>query len=210
MRGKSRERVYLEKPDSWHCIFEGKEILESSVPIDFVWTLPLDGCIDHWGQSYFFPGNVSLKAEVNGSRSGFSVDLSISAAATVTCARCLSDAPLEISRDFRYFYRPLLLDSHGADESGKEDFVFVQNIEGKIDIADQVWESLIVSLPEKVLCSSDCRGLCPICGKDRNKEDCGCSGESVDPRFDILVGQGPLQIDRIPGKGGNQRGNSKE
>lgn len=210
MRGEDRERIFLEKPDEWSCRFKGIEVVESSVPVDLLWTLPLKGFIDHWSQLYLFPGEISAKARVSGNRSGLSVDLAVSAHATVACARCLSDAPLEISRDFRYFYKPLSSAGSSEDESNGDDMVFIENIEGEIDISDQVWESLILSLPEKVLCSPDCRGICPICGNDRNKSDCSCSLESVDPRLEILSLQDPSESDDIPGKGGNQNGSSQK
>ncbi len=210
MRGKGREKLFLEKPDEWCCLFEGTEVVESTAPLDFFWMLPLDGIIDHWGQPYRFSGDISAKARVYGSRSGFSVDLSIAGDATVTCARCLSDAPLEIFRDFRYFYKPLSSTDSDDDDSTGDEIIFLKSIEGEVDISDQVWESLILSLPEKVLCSPDCRGICPICGKDRNKEECGCSGGTVDPRFEILAGHEPSESENIPGKGGNQHGSSQK
>lgn len=209
MRGKGGEMTYLEKPGDWRCIFNGAEVIASSAPLDLCWTLPLDGCIDHWGQSYLFSEGVSVKAKVHGDRSGFSVELVLETAATVKCARCLSDALLEISRDFMYFYKPL----SSADPDGEKNddgIVFLESIEGGIDVSDQVWESLILSLPEKVLCSPDCRGICPICGRDLNKGECSCSRETVDPRFEILSGQDPSKSENIPGKGGNQRGSSQK
>jgi len=210
MRGKGGEMEYFEKPNEWRCLFEGVEVISSPVPLDFCWILPLDGCIDHWGQPYLFSGEISVKARVHGDRTCFSVNFALEAEATVKCARCLADTPLEILRDFMYFYNPL---SHADPVDGgncDDDIVFLENIEGRVDVSDQVWESLILSLPEKVLCSPDCRGICPICGRNMNKGECTCSRESVDPRFEILAGQEPSEGDNIPGKGGNQRGNSKK
>ena len=201
--------TYFEKPSEWLCLFDGVEVIASSAPLDLCWILPLDGCIDHWGQSYLFSGGVSVKARIHGDLSGFSVGLTLDAAAMVKCARCLSDAPLEISRDFMYFYKPLSL-ADPDDENSDDGIVFLDSIDGNIDVSDQVWESLILSLPEKVLCAPDCRGICPICGRDMNKGECTCRRESIDPRFEILAGQEPSKSENIPGKGGNQRGSSQK
>ena len=38
----------------------------------------------------------------------------------------------------------------------------------------------------KHLCSEDCKGLCPTCGKDLNEGPCGC-GKEVDPRLAVLA-----------------------
>ena len=45
---------------------------------------------------------------------------------------------------------------------------------------------LILSLPSKVLCREDCRGLCPHCGKDQNEGLCGCKPQAADPRLEAL------------------------
>lgn len=47
-------------------------------------------------------------------------------------------------------------------------------------------EQALISLPMKPLCSEDCRGLCPECGKNLNAGDCACAKERVDPRLEVL------------------------
>ena len=42
---------------------------------------------------------------------------------------------------------------------------------------------ILPSLPEKVLCREDCKGLCPMCGKNLNEGACGCRQEPSDPRM---------------------------
>jgi uncharacterized protein len=41
-------------------------------------------------------------------------------------------------------------------------------------------------LPMKPLCRDDCRGLCPVCGIDRNRHSCRCTREWEDPRLAAL------------------------
>ena len=50
----------------------------------------------------------------------------------------------------------------------------------------EVEADLILSLPFKNLCREDCRGLCPICGKNLNEGLCGCRPQTADPRLEIL------------------------
>jgi uncharacterized protein len=45
---------------------------------------------------------------------------------------------------------------------------------------------VLLELPYKSLCREDCRGLCPLCGKNLNEGLCGCNRKSVDPRLAIL------------------------
>jgi uncharacterized protein len=53
----------------------------------------------------------------------------------------------------------------------------------EIDLSFGVRESLLLALPMKVLCSEDCKGLCPHCGANLNEESCDCVAETIDPRW---------------------------
>ena len=55
-----------------------------------------------------------------------------------------------------------------------------------VDITEAVREGLLVAKPLQVLCKEECRGLCPVCGVDRNVESCDCDTDTVDPRLVAL------------------------
>jgi uncharacterized protein len=55
-----------------------------------------------------------------------------------------------------------------------------------LDVADQVRQTVLLSVPMRALCKEDCRGLCGICGCDLNLSSCGCSEPPPDPRWDAL------------------------
>lgn len=44
---------------------------------------------------------------------------------------------------------------------------------GPMDLTDEVRQSIALAQPMKMLCRPDCRGLCPVCRKNRNQMDCG-------------------------------------
>jgi uncharacterized protein len=56
-----------------------------------------------------------------------------------------------------------------------------------IDLGEVVREQLYLALPMKPLCREDCKGLCPVCGANRNRETCACQNEWVDPRMAALA-----------------------
>jgi uncharacterized protein len=58
----------------------------------------------------------------------------------------------------------------------------------EINPAALAWEEFVLALPAKPLCRNDCRGLCPVCGKNNNRESCSCAKEGADPRLDVLRG----------------------
>ena len=65
-----------------------------------------------------------------------------------------------------------------------DDFILLDNYQLNLD--DLVLADVLLELPYKSLCREDCRGLCPLCGKNLNEGLCGCNRKSVDPRLAIL------------------------
>ena len=57
-----------------------------------------------------------------------------------------------------------------------------------IDISDDIRQMILLSIPLKLLCNEDCKGLCPKCGKNRNNEQCDCREDQADPRWQGLAG----------------------
>ena len=55
-----------------------------------------------------------------------------------------------------------------------------------IDLYPTLRKAILLNLPMKVVCSEDCKGLCPVCGKDLNNGECGCKTDYIDPRFESL------------------------
>ena len=53
----------------------------------------------------------------------------------------------------------------------------------KLDLTEDIMSMVILSLPMKPLCDEECKGLCPKCGANRNKEECNCVVEDIDPRL---------------------------
>ncbi len=103
------------------------------------------------------------------------------------CARCLT--PLSISY-------PLHLDKTVAEASALEDadsdevvsdYILTEN--GKFDVVGAVAEQMMLELPLRHLCRSDCQGLCSLCGHNKNEGDCGCRREIVNPQFAALRDQ---------------------
>ena len=55
-----------------------------------------------------------------------------------------------------------------------------------IDLGEVMREQFYLALPMKPLCRETARGLCPVCGINRNRETCACQAEWVDPRLEAL------------------------
>lgn len=106
----------------------------------------------------------------------------------LVCARCLDAVVDEISREFDLFYRPMASVARDEEVHLDDEDTDVGFFEGDgLFLADVLAEQVNLALPMKVICSSDCHGLCPHCGANLNNEECRCESSGADPRFAPLA-----------------------
>lgn len=96
---------------------------------------------------------------------------------TMPCDRCLTDVKVPVSVDFDY----VVNQPDGFHELSEDDELFMKGFE--LDTEAVLHNELIMGLPMKVLCKDDCKGLCPVCGSNRNERECGCDTFVPDPRM---------------------------
>ena len=103
------------------------------------------------------------------------------------CCRCLEpfDVPTTVNIDVRYLPHHVNT-GEGEHEISDEDLSIAFYRDDEIDLGGLVREQLQLAAPMKPLCDDGCRGLCPVCGIDRNREACGCDTAWRDPRLEPL------------------------
>lgn len=103
------------------------------------------------------------------------------------CDRCLADVPVAVDVGFDLFYAPLETGAASASETElqERDLGFAFYDGDAIDLDELVSEQLALSLPTRLLCDEECRGLCDQCGADLNHETCRCA-RPMDPRWQVL------------------------
>ncbi len=100
------------------------------------------------------------------------------------CARCLAPVSGVFSLDFE---RTLVTEEMLTEEQMSElDDEYVVIEDGKLDVDLALVEELLLGFPTRLLCSEDCLGLCPYCGRPKSEGECGCTGKELDPRLAIL------------------------
>lgn len=95
----------------------------------------------------------------------------------VDCSRCLERFAFPVEQQLDLFYLPRLPRQQEEDEDVElqdRDLVVAYYAAGRIDLGEALREQLLLALPMKRLCSADCRGLCPVCGGNRNQTECAC------------------------------------
>ncbi len=95
-----------------------------------------------------------------------------------SCDRCGEQCTVEQNMNFAHKLAQTLVDEGNDDYIETPDFT--------IELDEVVISDILLSLPQKFLCSEDCKGLCSKCGKNLNLGDCGCDKREIDPRLAIL------------------------
>jgi uncharacterized protein len=140
------------------------------------------------------------------------LEVRVTSVMEVTCGRCLEPFSVPVYADVKTRFVPpadfarvtaetaaragaLKAAALGADDADGDDVEapvdedvlgLAEYRDDKIDLGEVVREQLYLALPMKPLCLEDCKGLCPVCGVNRNRETCSCQQEWVDPRMAAL------------------------
>jgi len=103
------------------------------------------------------------------------------------CDRCLGSVAIPVEQEFDLFYRPVSTIAREEEVELPEDELGVGFFSGDgIELADVVTEQVILAVPMKVVCQTDCCGLCPVCGANLNFEKCGCLAAKENSPFSSL------------------------
>lgn len=136
---------------------------------DFSYEFPADDVL--------IPDSVKVSGFVKSSTGVVSLSSVAECTVSTQCAKCAKDISIKLNIPVDH-----LLISHLNDEDN-DDYILVEN--PVLNLDDLVLEDIFLSLPSRFLCKKDCKGLCPICGKDLNEGECGCK-RPIDPRLAAL------------------------
>ncbi len=103
------------------------------------------------------------------------------------CDRCLGRATFPLDSSFDLFYRPassLAREEEVAIDEGESEIGFYQG--GGLEVEEILREQVLLLLPMQRVCFSDCKGICPVCGRNRNETACDCQVATADDRWSAL------------------------
>jgi uncharacterized protein len=103
------------------------------------------------------------------------------------CDRCLGSAKFPLDAGFDLFYKPVSViakeEEVGIDE-GEAEIGFYED--GGMELEDILREQVLLALPMQRVCSEACKGICPVCGKNRNEAGCDCKVDDRGNRWEAL------------------------
>ncbi len=125
--------------------------------------------------------DLKLKFEKGSAKLEFTVKASVLA----NCARCLDDVKEDFEFERIYFIKN---NEWTVDDQNGNNLPFEKD--GKLSIEELVFSELMLEVPQIMLCSENCAGICQVCG-NRKAQGCTCTGifeqtSEVDERLSAL------------------------
>lgn len=126
------------------------------------------------------PAGVAISGDltVTNLESRFLLNGTLQASGEAECGRCLGsyalsyEVPVEI----------VVLRDLETDE-GEGDTLTIRQRTGEVELGPALRESAILAVPQSRVCRAECRGYCPRCGADLNRQNCTCAEDETDPRW---------------------------
>jgi uncharacterized protein len=132
-----------------------------------------------------FLSPVEIDASIDKTPRQLFLRVNVTTSGTFQCDRCIEEFNLLLRNQYGVFYVYEAMDSekNTADEVRviTPDTVF-------IDLTNDVSEIVKLAVPLKLLCTEECKGLCPRCGTNWNHTTCDCKEERVDSRWQGFEG----------------------
>ncbi len=115
------------------------------------------------------------------SQGGVLVAAAITTQIEMICSRCLSAVDVKVSFDVEEEFFPTVDVFSGLPLSLPDESGNLSIDENHIlDLSEALRQYLLLAIPMKPLCRSDCSGLCPVCGYNLNLGACSCSKQVRD------------------------------
>lgn len=140
-------------------------------------------------------GGLALDADLVRNANGVRVTGFLEALYVRQCVRCLVEytEAVQLPLDAEYRRKPNqgtplkgngrasrpedVLGLEEQDEMDVEDEDIYLFSGKQVELAPMLREQVILSIPMQPLCHTECQGLCPMCGQDRNERRCVCPEE---------------------------------
>ncbi|HVZ71855.1 MAG TPA: DUF177 domain-containing protein [Polyangia bacterium] len=115
------------------------------------------------------PKGLSLRGRLSKSGNDYLLQGRIAGALETPCARCLDAARVVVDVPVAVTFVPA-----DEDEDLGDDADVIGFAGNEIDVGDEVRDEILLAIPVKALCAETCRGLCSVCGGNRNTNPCDC------------------------------------
>jgi len=110
----------------------------------------------------------------------------IYASVEIECSRCLEIFDFPITARLQFVVQMLDTTLDVSSDDADDDYEVIPKTQSVCDVSQRIRDAIVLNIPLKPLCDEDCRGLCPMCGINLNEDDCDCTPDKADERWEAL------------------------
>ena len=132
------------------------------------------------GENYRFCEPLKVTGRVYNNGQSLTLEADVMGSMVTECARCLDETEVDVK-----FSAHELLSQRKENDAESEDIILFDGYE--IELDEIIADHFLMNISGRYLCSEDCKGLCPTCGKNLNEGDCDCDNDYIDPRWQALA-----------------------
>jgi len=150
-------------------------------------SLDLPGALNESGERLVV-GPARLTGETRPGTEGLELTGRVEARVSLRCSRCLESFETGLAAEFSLVLVPDAVEfGPGEAEVNASEAALFYAEGGRVDLRAVATEQIDLNLPLKPVCGPSCAGLCSSCGANRNRIECSCRREDVDPRLAPLL-----------------------
>jgi uncharacterized protein len=121
------------------------------------------------------PGGLALVGRIEKMGEDYLLRANLRGEIATTCARCLERALVAVNVPLAVTFVSTEADKTDDDE----DPDVIAFLGSEIDVGEEVRDEILLALPINPVCSESCKGLCTVCGGNRNVTACACKSEAA-------------------------------
>ncbi len=119
-----------------------------------------------------FTQEIEVEFELEKRSGKIPVTINVKADGTFPCDRCGEEFQRSITGNCSVMF--IQRENPLPDEMPGDELRSFSPGQIELDVTTEVRDAIALSMPYKLLCSEDCKGLCPECGVSLNIESCTC------------------------------------
>jgi uncharacterized protein len=105
------------------------------------------------------------------------------------CSRCLEEFvqpfDLKLEEELRIERSGAIIKALPMDEDDDPEGELINN--NILNVRELVRQNILLEIPIQPLCSEDCKGICPVCGVNKNNNNCSCNEGQMNSAFSALA-----------------------
>ena len=147
-----------------------------SFPFELTETI---GVQQYGGRSLVFAAPLHVEGRYAFDGRAFTVTGEAETVLREVCARCAEP----FDEPFRFSFEDRFVKASELAEDDEDCYPFEGD---RLSLDTAVMDNLYLELPLISVCREDCKGLCPVCGKNRNVTPCSCEQARPEGPFSVL------------------------